>query len=331
MSTIIERKRRFSALLILSIGTLFTGGFSQQAYALACSATVADVDFGKPDLFSQEPTDALSTLTVTCTGVFSPNIVKMCPSISDGSGGSNGSARLLSGPGTAVLLYQLYEDASRTLGWGSDNHPELGTIPAIILSGTPNGVVTASRSIYARLFGNQSSVYAGSYDSAFTGYETVFGYTHYFAMPSNDCTGFVGASTVHPQFTVLAAPSASCTLITTDLAFPATGALTSAINGQTSLHVTCTHSTAYTIALNNGLTGTGPSARKMTSTAGAAVTYGLYHDAAHTQLWGAVSGQTATGIGSGTMQTFNVYGHVPVQNTPIPGAYSDRVIVTLTY
>jgi outer membrane usher protein len=35
--------------------------------------------------------------------------------------------------------------------------------------------------------------------------------------------------------------------------------------------------------------------------------------------------------GNGASQPFTVYGRVPPQTTPTPGAYSDTVTVTVTY
>ena len=53
---------------------------------------------------------------------------------------------------------------------------------------------------------------------------------------------------------------------------------------------------------------------------------------ARTQPWGNSSGViTAAGTGSGLAQSLTVYGRVPAQTTPSPGAYTDTVVVTLTY
>jgi spore coat protein U-like protein len=79
------------------------------------------------------------------------------------------------------------------------------------------------------------------------------------------------------------------------------------------LGVTCTPGTAYTVGLNNGLTGTGPTARRM-ALGNQAVIHGLYKDAARSQPWGNSGGDLVTGAGS--TQNLPVYGRVPPQATP---------------
>ena len=91
-------------------------------------------------------------------------------------------------------------------------------------------------------------------------------------------------------------------------------------------------SAPYTVALNGGNdAATDPTLRKMSKGA-EKITYGLYRDAARTQPWGSTSGtNTVAGTGSGLAQSLTVYGRVPVQATPSPGAYADTIVVTLTY
>jgi spore coat protein U-like protein len=65
---------------------------------------------------------------------------------------------------------------------------------------------------------------------------------------------------------------------------------------------------------------------------GANITYGLYRDVARALAWGSTIGtNTTSGTGTGLTQTQTVYGRVPTQTTPKPGAYSDSVVVTVGY
>jgi len=57
----------------------------------------------------------------------------------------------------------------------------------------------------------------------------------------------------------------------------------------------------------------------------------LYLDEAHTRPWGNAPATDHEGIGAGSNQTLLVYGPVPAQSTPPPGAYRDRVTAILTY
>jgi spore coat protein U-like protein len=322
--------RRVPCWALVLLAAFLSFALPGKAHALSCSATITDVDFGNPSLFSSGHTDALATVTVTCTSIPFLSVVKMCPGIGDGSGGSNGSARLMTGPGVTTLTYQLFQDSSRTQGWGAVDEPQLGTVPVMTLGNGFTGAGTATATIYARLFGSQSTAPPGAYTSAFAGAETAFSYSLYFVGSSASCTGFVGSYVVRPEFDVSARPPAGCSATTTDLAFPAAGVLTSALRAESSVRVTCTSKTSYSIALDNGTSGSSPTARKMTSASGDTVTYGLYRDSARSRPWGGAS-LAVTGAGTGTAQAIPIYGLVPAQSTPRPGDFSDRVIVTITY
>jgi spore coat protein U-like protein len=96
--------------------------------------------------------------------------------------------------------------------------------------------------------------------------------------------------------------------------------------------VTCTNSTPYEVGLDAG-TGTGATiaARKMTAS-GATINYTMYQDPARSILWGNTVGTDAvSGTGNGSAQALTVYGRVPAQSTPAPGAYSDTINVTVTF
>lgn len=136
------------------------------------------------------------------------------------------------------------------------------------------------------------------------------------------------------QLRVSLAVQAECKLTSTsELAFGTTGVIQSAITSTGSIGVQCTNTTPYNIGLNAGAgSGATVSARKLSSGAGATITYEIYRDSARTQIWGdTVGSNTAAGTGNGAVQTITVYGRVPVQNTPAAGSYTDTVTVTVTY
>lgn len=323
---------RLWELFAMALAALCIVAMPGQAHAQSCSATITDVDFGSPNLMSTAPTDAIATVTVTCTGIPLFTTVKMCPSISDGSGGSSGSGRLLRGPGNAALAYQLFQDASRTQAWGALDNSELGTVPPLTIGTGFGGSATTTARLYARLFGSQSMVPAGTYISDYTGVETAFRYATYFIGSSVGCTGFVGNYVIRPEFEVTARPPAGCTVTATDLVFPPTGVLGTSIRGDASISVVCASKTIYSVSLDNGATGTSPTARRLTAAGGGNITYGLYRDSARSIPWGTSgAGLAASGTGTGSQQVLAVYGLVPAQNTPAPGTYSDRVVVTVSY
>lgn len=121
------------------------------------------------------------------------------------------------------------------------------------------------------------------------------------------------------------------TMSVNDLNFGSHGVLDANIDVATTMSFTCTKDTPYTITMGNGLTGASPTARVMTN-AGESVQYSLFRDAGRTQNWGNVAGPDAlTGTATGSLQTIDIYGRVPVQATPVAATYTDTVQVSLTY
>lgn len=94
------------------------------------------------------------------------------------------------------------------------------------------------------------------------------------------------------------------------------------------MNISCDAVVAFTVSLSTGSSGT-YSQRRMTSGT-AFLGYNLYVSALRTIVWG-------DGITTGTVSTVDnnvdlpVYGRIPgLQNVP-PGAYSDTIIVTVTF
>lgn len=324
------RDPRVNATACIALLLVLTGAW-RCASAQSCSATVTDVDFGYPNILSSTPVDVLATVTVTCTRIPFLTVVKLCPDIRDGSGGSSGSARLLRESGGATLTYQLFQDANRTLGWGAVDEPDLGTVPAIVLGNGLTSSATATRTIYARLFGGQVGAPAGSYASSFAGNETAFTHSAFFLGASGGCAGFVGTSVVRPAFDVVAVAVPYCTISTGDLDFGNVGVLRSAVTAQTNLRIACMQKTAFSVSLDGGTAGAAPTARKLASSTGESLTYGLYRDAARSLPWGDGATTRVAGTGTGSEQVLIVYGLVPAQSTPKPGVYADRIVATVTY
>ena len=120
------------------------------------------------------------------------------------------------------------------------------------------------------------------------------------------------------------------TLAPTLLDFGTHGVLSANIDSSSVLTVTCTTGALYDIGLNGGASGD-INARTMTNGTDF-VGYQLYQEAARTTVWGNTVGtDTATKVGTGTVQQFAVYGRVPPQPTPSAGTYLDTVTVTVTY
>lgn len=143
----------------------------------------------------------------------------------------------------------------------------------------------------------------------------------------------LNAQTATTSFGVSITINAECLIAApAALVYPATGVLNTAVDSSTDLDVTCTSGTAYQIGLDAGQgTGATTAARLMTQGA-ETVSYQLFRESARTLNWGDTAGTDTLGsVGTGTTQTFTVFGRVPAQPSPAPGTYNDEVTVTVTY
>lgn len=140
--------------------------------------------------------------------------------------------------------------------------------------------------------------------------------------------------TATTQFNVQITINAECQINSaSDLNFGASGVIDAAVSATSAIAVQCTNGTAYDIGLSAGQgAGATVASRLMTGPNSETVTYSLYTDAAHSDVWGNTIGtDTLAGTGTGAAQTYTVFGQVPPQATPTPGTYTDIITVTLTY
>lgn len=142
------------------------------------------------------------------------------------------------------------------------------------------------------------------------------------------------AASVSTTFQVSATVLASCGVTASDLDFgnytPGTGP---DVTANTTVNVTCTNGTDYTIALDGGSIAHDPSARAMSAGGSSMLNYGLYTDAAFSTVWGDGIGATATvsGTGDGAAQPTTVYGRIPSGQYVPATTYTDQITVEVTY
>ena len=140
------------------------------------------------------------------------------------------------------------------------------------------------------------------------------------------------AATVTSTFQVSITVTTACTISVTNLAF---GVYNLAqLNGTSTITVTCTNGTTYTVGLDGG-TSAGPTnvtARKMINAgATASLSYALYSDSGRTINWGNSSGSWVSGTGTGATQTYTVYGRIPANQNTLIGNYSDTITATISF
>ncbi len=156
--------------------------------------------------------------------------------------------------------------------------------------------------------------------------------------------GLTGATVV--MFMVLSPASAlafclvcSCSVDVAPVAFGTINPLAgSATNTTGDVTVTCGPiglPVGYDIQLSRGGSGT-YAARTMTSGAHT-LTYNLYKDGAHTEIWGDGGGGSAVvsngfliGLGA-TSKTDTIYARAPAAPTAWPGVYTDTITATIVW
>ena len=151
-------------------------------------------------------------------------------------------------------------------------------------------------------------------------------------------SSLASALTASNTFQVTATIISSCTVSGTTLNFGnAIDPLAAAtpLDATSTLSVTCSNTTPYTVSLNAGSNAGGASnfsARAMKS-GSRSLAYQLYLDTGRATVWGdgTATSSTLAGTGTGSVQTLNIYGRLPSLANVVPGAYSDTVTVTITY
>lgn len=315
--------------LLIFIGAVLFHPFTQtEAGAVTCNFSMTSLNFGTVNLLSNGSIDTSAVLEVSCVNILTLSTnVRICPAIGMGSGGMDGTERVMLN-GTKSLRYQIFKDAARTQIWGSTDVPALGlTLPVDILL-LPLSSNVFRIPIYGRISAGQSAAGGGTYTSVFQTTQTRFTYDE-FTLFAPGCSS-VTANTTRVSFTVLASVARTCNVAAQNIDFGRHGLISRAINASGSLAVTCTSGLPFAIALNGGLSGGSVTQRKMLRGT-SSIAYGLFTDSARTIPWGASTGQILSATGSGLVQNILVYGRVEPQSTPSPGIYTDTVVVTISY
>ena len=319
-----------AVMLALAIA-LLTCGIAAPARAQSCTFTASNVALGPVDVLSSTPTTAAGNIAVNCSTFLGLlNSIQVTIELGEGSAGRFGNLRRLGGPSGSGLAYDLFQNASHTTVFGGSQGAHGGQ-PVVLRDDTVLSLLTTTGinvPIYARVPGAQNAAVPGAYSSTFSRQPLDVRATTETCRPLLGCTTRVSGVT----FAVQAQVRPNCRVVADDLDFGQHGLLERSVDATSQVRVTCTAGTSYSMGLGYGLQAAGIGGRQMRDLAGHRVGYQLYRDAARTQPWGLVAdGLATTDAGTGVSRPATVYGRVPAQPTPPPGAYSDTVVVTVTY
>ncbi len=154
----------------------------------------------------------------------------------------------------------------------------------------------------------------------------------------------VEAATATGTLTVKANVAASCTVntnatgTTTDAvldfgtvsSFTANTDVNTSSSGGSQVGILCNNGTDWTLAMDAGDNVSGTQ-RRMEGGSTEYIPYDLYSDSGYTTAID-VNTTALSGTGTGTEQTYDIYGRIPAGSTlPSVGSYLDTVTMTVTY
>ncbi len=324
------RRWLLASLMLITMGP-WTG-----AHAQSCVASASTFDFGSFDPLSQTALDTMGSIGVVCSwpsNTTTPHAL-VCLGLDVASPLS------LNNPSSVTpnISYDLYIDAGRAQIWGVPARS--GTTPlSVVLNKPASGTVqSALLTVYGRIFANQKYVATvGStdtdYSNSFTGSQTKVSFRFYSTTPPT-CAALTASGSTFP-FTSTTTVVNQCNINTTNIDFgTTTGATIQPLTATGMINAQCTNQDSYSISLNGGGNNNIMN-RTMLRSSGSAgpVSYQLYLDSAHTQIWGDGTGGTgvATGTGTGDFKSFTIYGVVTSQAAPQPGNYIDTITATITF
>ena len=307
---------------------LFT---TSQSTAQTCTFTSSGLDFGTIDLSGGSFFQTTGTFTSNCTGT--PGLkIRICANFGVGSGGLSGDGdprHLVSGANQ--LDYNIFRKSNYFTIWGSKVWAFSPTHWPKKLTLNGSGNASHSKVVRGEIYSGQSGTTPGLYSSSFSGNHTLIAYAY---TSVGNCATISGGAGIHVQvpFSVVAVVNPSCTVSATTMNFGSVGFLSANRDTSNTISVNCSNLIPYTISLGDGLNGIGdPTSRKMNN-GGTLVDYGIYQDSGRSTPWGdSIGTNTVSDSGTGSTQNFTAYGRVPTQTTPVPGTYSDTIVMTVTY
>lgn len=289
------------------------------AAAISCIAYENDLVYGDVAL-PVTPQTSTSVATVYCWGSNNGDRgrdVRLCIGLNTPQ-----SPRLMTN-GASSIRHRIYRDPGHVqeINYADVNAEAVVSMPDSLF-------LTTQLTFYGRLDGSSPNPTPGNYADAVNG---AFGWS----IREPSCSTVPARQSIN--FTARSRIQAACTVAANDMAFGTHSQLSAAVNAATSLGVSCTATTPYTVRLDGGTTANDIADRRMglngTGPAAQGVAYQLRHTSPNGPLWGDGTSGTSTlsGTGTGGSQTIPVYGRVLPQAVPLPGQYEDTVTVTVQY
>lgn len=276
---------------------------------VGCNVSQSTLSFGSAQTTS-------GTVNYSCTNFDpTPRTISLCLGVGTSSYPGTATQPAMQFNGVA-LNYNLYRDAAFTQLWNTASPLTRSvTIPA-------NQTATGTFTYYARIVAGQTKP-VGTYTGQL--FNTRLGFLN-----GSTCqTNLNDQNGVEFTINVSATVAAGCTLGTIGkIDFGSQPGLFTRADAAGSVQVTCPLSRAWTLKFDGGRNASAGS-RRMRSSAGNYVPYGIYRDANRSNPI-TIDG-TIAGTGTGALQTTAIYGRTQPASPPPVGTYQDFIVVTLSF
>jgi spore coat protein U-like protein len=317
-----------------------------------CQLIPTDMNFGT---FSGAQITATGSVQITCSNGSGNNTLQV--GLTYGNTSStfpNSTANRLMQSGNNRLPYQVYTSSARTTIWGDGTG---GTTPQSIPINYPvgNPPVTTTLTAYGVLFAGTLPPPAGYTDALTVTVPNTTTAIHVSATVAATCSittnnlnfgvysgvQLDGTTTVSATCTsntpfnigLNQGVAAGATVTTRKMTGPAALLAGSDLDvspgaRRRSLADFRSH---FLIGLDPGL-APGDTRSSITAAAAQLLSYSLFRDSGRTLNWGNTVGtDTVASTGTGSAQTFTVYGRIPASQAVGPGTYQDTITVTVTF
>jgi len=303
--------------LLLAVVLAMLNLASPAAAAVTCSATAVPVVFDPIyDLVDPTATGA-GALDVSCGSGSGSDVVHVCLQLGPGSAGgtANTNVRYL----ISALPSPSYSLQVGTSGLPVDQKANIGSF---VLSEQGEGAAAFTINGLIDWAGYTGDPGGFTSDFASNQVSFSFGSTEDCSDGGSDVGGFSVTGSIFP----------SCTVSAGDLDFGAISAtISEPIDAQTSLFVTCTFGVPFSVTLGTGHWGAStPTARRMKNGEDV-LTYGLFQDPSRSLAWGWSASDDVQDLGTGSQQSFDVFGRINAAQTAVVGRYEDMVVITVSY
>jgi spore coat protein U-like protein len=144
------------------------------------------------------------------------------------------------------------------------------------------------------------------------------------------------AATATSNLSVTSTVINNCTISTAALAFgnydPVNVNAAAPLDSAGTVTIACTKGTSATIGLGLGANASGTT-RRMTDGSGNFLVYEVYHEVAHTTVWGTAGAAllSPAAAPSKAARNFSVYGSVTANQDINAGNYTDTVVATVNF